>query len=101
MRGPLVGPVKARPSMTVEAAPSLDANRFMLENLLRHIEFLDDAIATFDRHVERLTAPQADALARLDTIPGVAVGGRLTSMTLAGIGRPRDEGAGGTVRAAW
>jgi hypothetical protein len=43
-------------------------------SLLRHIEFLDDAIATFDRHVERLTAPQADALARLDTIPGVAVG---------------------------
>jgi transposase len=47
-------------------------HRFMLENLLRHIEFLDDAIATFDRHVERLTAPQAEALARLDTIPGVA-----------------------------
>jgi transposase len=47
-------------------------HRFMLENLLRHIEFLDDAIATYDRHVERLTAPQAEALARLDTIPGVA-----------------------------
>ena len=37
-----------------------------------HIEFLDDAIATCDRHIERLTAPQAAALARLDTIPGVA-----------------------------
>src|SRR5262249_9729969 len=35
----------------------------MLEHLLRHIEFLDDAIATYDRHVERLTAPQAAALA--------------------------------------
>src|SRR5262245_62420050 len=44
----------------------------MLEHLLRHIEFLDDAIATYDRHVERLTAPQAAALARLDTIPGIA-----------------------------
>jgi transposase len=47
-------------------------HRFMLENLLRHIEFLDEAIATSDRHIERLTAPQAAALARLDTIPGVA-----------------------------
>jgi transposase len=55
-------------------------HRFMLENLLRHIEFLDDAIATSDRHIERLTAPQAAALARLDTIPGVA---RRTAETIA------------------
>ena len=47
-------------------------HRFMLKHLLRHIEFLDDAIATCDRHVERLTPPRAEALARLDTIPGVA-----------------------------
>jgi transposase len=47
-------------------------HRFMLAQLLRHIEFLDDAIATYDRHVETLTASQAEALARLDTIPGVA-----------------------------
>jgi transposase len=55
-------------------------HRFMLENLLRHIEFLDDAIATSDRHIERLTAPQAAALARLDTIPGAA---RRTAETIA------------------
>jgi transposase len=47
-------------------------HRFMLENLLRHIEFLDEAIATCDRHIATLTAADADALARLDTIPGVA-----------------------------
>jgi transposase len=47
-------------------------HRFMLEHLLRHLEFLDAAIATCDRHIERLTAPQAAALARLDSIPGVA-----------------------------
>src|SRR5215813_7781917 len=47
-------------------------HRFMLEHLLRHIEFLDDAIATCDRHMERLTAPKAAALAQLDSIPGVA-----------------------------
>jgi transposase len=47
-------------------------HRFMLERLLRHIEFLDEAIATCDRHIERLTTPQATALAQLDSIPGVA-----------------------------
>ena len=31
-----------------------------------------DAIATHDRHIATLTAADADALARLDTIPGVA-----------------------------
>jgi transposase len=43
----------------------------MLEQLLRHIEFPDDTIAAYDRRVEMLTAADADALARLDTIPGV------------------------------
>jgi transposase len=47
-------------------------HRFMLDHRLRHIEFLDDAIATSDRHIERLTAADADALARLHTIPGAA-----------------------------
>jgi transposase len=41
-------------------------------NLWRHIEFLDEAIATCDRHLATLTAADADTLARLDTIPGVA-----------------------------
>jgi transposase len=47
-------------------------HRFLLAQLLRHVEFLDDAIATCDRHIATLTAADADALARLDTIPGVA-----------------------------
>ena len=47
-------------------------HRFLLDHLLRHIEFLDGAIAACDRQVETLTAPHAEALAQLDTIPGVA-----------------------------
>src|SRR6266566_10102375 len=43
-----------------------------LDHLLRHIEFLDGAIAACDRQVETLTAPHAEALTQLDTIPGVA-----------------------------
>src|SRR5262249_26774076 len=44
----------------------------MLDHLLRHIDLLDSTIAAYDRHIETLTAPHADHLARLDTIPGVA-----------------------------
>src|SRR5262245_46020038 len=52
-------------------------HRFLLHHLLRHVllrhvEFLDEAIATCDRHIATLTVADADALARLDTIPGVA-----------------------------
>src|SRR5262245_50586667 len=47
-------------------------HRFMLDRLPRHIQFPDAAIATCDRHIERLTTPQAAALAQLDSIPGVA-----------------------------
>jgi uncharacterized protein YdhG (YjbR/CyaY superfamily) len=44
----------------------------MLDHLLRHVEFLDGTIAAYDRHIETLTAPHADHLARLDTIPDQA-----------------------------
>jgi len=47
-------------------------HRFLLAQLLAHIEFLDDTIATCDGHIETCTAAEADALARLDTIPGIA-----------------------------
>jgi transposase len=49
-----------------------DHHTFMLQSLLRHIEFLDDQIARFDARVEAHTRPVASALERLDTIPGVA-----------------------------
>jgi transposase len=47
-------------------------HRFLLAQLLHHVEFLDAAIATCDRHIAALTAADTAALARLDTIPGVA-----------------------------
>jgi transposase len=47
-------------------------HRFMLTQLLHHIEFLDARIVTCDQRIATLTAAQTDALARLDTIPGVA-----------------------------
>ena len=47
-------------------------HRFMLENLLRHIEFLDDAIATSDRHIEAThrTAGRCARPARQTRFPG-------------------------------
>jgi transposase len=64
---------RKRPALAEALTGRVTAHhRFMLEHLLRHIEFLDDTIAAYDRRVETLTAADADALARLDTIPGIA-----------------------------
>jgi transposase len=48
-------------------------HRFLLAQLLRHIECLDDAIATCDGHIETCTAAETDGVARLDPM---LVGGR-------------------------
>jgi transposase len=45
---------------------------FMLRGLLAHIEFLEQQIAIFDARIEAQTRPFAAALARLDTITGIA-----------------------------
>jgi transposase len=64
---------RKRPALAEALTGRVTAHhRFMLDHLLRHIEFLDEAITTYDRHIAALTAAHADALARLDTIPGVA-----------------------------
>src|SRR5262249_16828855 len=66
-------PHKARaPGGEALPGPVTAHHRFLLAQLLRHVEFLDDAIATCDRHIATLTAADADALARLDSIPGIA-----------------------------
>jgi transposase len=49
-----------------------DHHIFMLQGLLNHVEFLDRQIARFDARIEEQTRPFATALARLDTITGVA-----------------------------
>jgi transposase len=49
-----------------------DHHAFMLQELLSHIEFLDQQIALFDVRIEAQTRPFAAALEHLDTIPGVA-----------------------------
>ncbi len=50
-------------------------HRFMLAELLAHLDFLDAQIATLDAHIEevlaQLPAPFEEAVQRLDTIPGI------------------------------
>lgn len=46
-------------------------HRFLLERLLAQVEFLEEEIRRFDRQIAHLTSPFAEALARLDTIPGI------------------------------
>lgn len=44
---------------------------FLGSQVLAHVAYLDDAIATVSTEVERLLAPFAQAVANLDTIPGI------------------------------
>jgi transposase len=46
-------------------------HRFLLRRFLTQVTFLEQEIATFERRITDLTAPFAEALARLDGIPGI------------------------------
>jgi transposase len=46
-------------------------HRFMLRTLLRHVDHLEELIATFDNRIEAVMAPCAAIRDRLTTIPGV------------------------------
>jgi transposase len=64
---------RKRPALAEALTGRVTAHhRFMLAQLLHHIEFLDASIATCDGQIAMLTTADADLLARLDTIPGVA-----------------------------
>ena len=45
--------------------------RLLLKSHLRHLTFLDEELTKLDAEVQRRMTAEADALARLDTIPGV------------------------------
>jgi transposase len=46
-------------------------HRFLLRHLLEHLAFVEAEIADFDRRIAEATAPFADQIRRLDTMPGV------------------------------
>jgi transposase len=45
---------------------------FLVGQMLAHLDYLDEAIATVSTRVEELLAPFAETLSRLDTIPGIS-----------------------------
>jgi transposase len=57
---------------------------FLVGQMLAHLDYLEDAIETISREVERHLAPFADAAARLEEIPGVKQ--RTAEVILAEIG---------------
>ena len=61
-----------------------DHHRFLLRTLLRQVEQLEDLIAEYGARIEGVTAPFAEAAARLETIPGL--GGRAAEVIVAEIG---------------
>lgn len=44
---------------------------FVIGQLLAHLDYLEDAIMTLSAEIERVMAPWAEPLRRLDTIPGI------------------------------
>lgn len=44
---------------------------FLITQILSHLDHLEEAVATLSERIEAVLAPFADALQRLDTIPGV------------------------------
>jgi transposase len=56
-----------------------DHHAFLLATMLAHIDALDGDIAAVEARMEDLLAPFADALARLDAIPGI---GRIAAGTI-------------------
>ncbi len=44
---------------------------FVIGQLLAHLDYLEDAITTLSAEIERVMAPWAEPLRRLDTIPGI------------------------------
>lgn len=46
-------------------------HRYLLRHLLAQLACLEEQIADFDRHVAEATVPFTEAIARLDTIPGI------------------------------
>lgn len=46
-------------------------HRFLLQELLEHLDGLNQRLAQLNERIEQQTAPQADLIARLDAIPGV------------------------------
>jgi transposase len=44
---------------------------FVLGQLLAHLDYLEEAITTLSAEIERVMAPWAESLRRLDTIPGI------------------------------
>ncbi|RMD73933.1 MAG: IS110 family transposase [Bacteroidetes bacterium] len=64
-------------------------HRYMLQEILEHLDELNRRIANLDAHIRELTAPYASILERLDAIPGV--GQRTAEIVLAEIGSQVDK----------
>jgi transposase len=74
-------------------------HRFVLTELLCQIDSLDEAIARFDDQVQAVCGPFADAVALLDTIPGVAR--QAAEMLVAEIGSDMSRFPSAAALASW
>jgi transposase len=84
-------PLRATAAQLHEALAGLVGphQRFLVATQLRHVDYLTDAIARLDQESEARMHPVADAIARLDTIPGGGV--QRAQEILAAIGTERSR----------
>jgi transposase len=74
-------------------------HRFMLTELLRHIDFLQETIERLSQEVAERLGPFEDAVVHLDSIPGV--NRRIAEIILAEIGHDMSRFADGRHLASW
>jgi hypothetical protein len=59
---------------------ALEGREAVLSQLLAHLDYLDETIASLSKPIADVIAPFAEELARLDTIHGVAHAPRKSSL---------------------
>lgn len=74
-------------------------HQLLITQILAHIAFLDTSIGQLTQEIEAQLAPSAEAMVRLQTIPGI--GERIASVIIAEIGTDRSRFARATHVASW
>jgi transposase len=72
---------------------------FLVSQLLAHLDYIDETIATLSERIEEVIAPFAEELARLDTIHGIAQ--RTAEVLIAELGVDMGQFPSGRHLASW
>lgn len=74
-------------------------HRFMLQELLQHVDGLNQRLTQLNERITQLTTPHADLIERLDAIPGV--GSHIAEILLAEVGATVEQFPSANHLASW